>query len=106
MGKAILTPIDNPEKVVKASKCMMSDGQTSVGDILTRKTLSESVTINANSSTTIEITKVNALAIAGIYPSINYTEICGFRVSGTSIFINLRNPSSSAITPTVYVDYL
>lgn len=30
MGKAILTPIDNPEKVVKASNCMMSDGVTDV----------------------------------------------------------------------------
>ena len=34
MGKAILTPIDNPEKVVKASNCMMSDGTTSVEDVI------------------------------------------------------------------------
>ena len=30
MGKAILTPIDNPEKVVKASNCYLSDGTTDV----------------------------------------------------------------------------
>lgn len=28
MGKAILTPIDNPEKVVKASNCIKEDGET------------------------------------------------------------------------------
>lgn len=34
MGKGIVVPIDNPEKVVKASNCKMSDGQTSVEDAL------------------------------------------------------------------------
>ena len=40
MGKAALIPIDNPEKKVKASNCLMSDGQTSVQDMLTWKPLS------------------------------------------------------------------
>lgn len=34
MGKAILTPIDNPEKIVKASNVFMSDGMTSVEDVV------------------------------------------------------------------------
>ena len=38
MGKAILTPIDNPEKVVKASNCIMSDGVTSVESALNATT--------------------------------------------------------------------
>ena len=40
MGKAILTPIDNPEKVVKASNCLMSDGQTSVEEMLNQGSVS------------------------------------------------------------------
>ena len=41
MGKAVLTPIDNPEKVVKASNCMMSDGQTDVETALGDKAYSK-----------------------------------------------------------------
>ena len=38
MGKAALIPIDNPEKVVKASNCIMGDGTTSVEDALNYST--------------------------------------------------------------------
>lgn len=37
MGKAIVVPIDNPEKVVKASNCLMNDGATSIETYVTEK---------------------------------------------------------------------
>lgn len=42
MGKAILTPIDNPEKVVKASNCIMSDDATDVETYITQKSVGQS----------------------------------------------------------------
>lgn len=50
MGKAILTPIDNPEKVVKASNCIMSDEQTSVEDALKTPTVVDSTEVTSDTT--------------------------------------------------------
>lgn len=79
MGKAILTPIDNPEKVVKASNCLMSDGQTSVEDMVTTDGL-HNVTPTSN-VTVIEyfnyfkIGKLVVVNIGGVSESTGLTAV-------------------------------
>lgn len=72
MGKAILTPIDNPEKVVKASNCMMSDGQTSVEEKITSGNIlftpSSGVTVMYNNSK-----KINGIAYIDIFLRVSST---------------------------------
>ena len=61
MGKATIVPIDNPEKKVKASNCMMSDGQTSAEDAINGVV---KVKVKTNISAQV--------ATANSYVSINY----------------------------------
>lgn len=114
MGKAILTPIDNPEKVVKASNCLMSDGVTSVeGAFPEMRTFSiPSTTIGSTTYTEIETNlpdNIGSKCLCGIYVSVSVDAIvCGFSSYTNSVRLTLYNsaPVSQTFVGVVRAIYL
>lgn len=84
MGKAILTPIDNPEKVVKASNSLMSDGTTNVESAI--GTINTSMTKNG---------------LAGGVSITSYSSANRYTIPNDG-YVNLNNTSSQTATIRVY----
>ena len=79
MGKPTIIPIDNPEKVAKASNVYLSDGVTSVEDAMPKKKIIESVTSDVNGF--IELGLPNTCDVIGV-SAIGYSIFAWKRSTG------------------------
>lgn len=83
-----------------------SNISTEISNALHINEVSETVTINANSSISRTLSAPGAFAIVGFDENVGYVEICKFYALSDTIYVAMRNPSTAAVSCTYKIAYL